>query len=131
MPNLLAMPFTVDPFPAALSNLISRARAATLVASEIEAAKANLLAAQADLNSITAEIARVKQTILSEETAAETEGHSGIAPEDAAVAAEDLRRLSQKVDETRTEVRRLQNLTDAERQRCEKLAKDVTKKALG
>jgi hypothetical protein len=125
------IPILPSPFPAALDNLISRARAALLVASEMEAAEANLRSSQADLNSITAEIARVKQTILSEETAFETERRTGTAPEP--VGVDDLDRLTADLEAKRSEAQRLQNEVAAEHLRCEKLAKDVTKleKALG
>jgi predicted RNase H-like nuclease (RuvC/YqgF family) len=125
MDDLRAKPILPGPFPDALDNLINRARAAMLVASEMEAAEANLRSTQADLNSILAEISRVKQTILSEETAFETERRTGIVAE--AVDPDDLSRLSREIEEKRAEAVRLQNEVAAEHKRCEKLAKDCAK----
>jgi hypothetical protein len=113
-----------DPFPAALDNLISRARAATLVASEMEAAEANLRATQADLNSITAEIARVKQAIQSE--TADAERSSAMVVADPGWVG-DLDRLSAEIEEKRAEAVRLQNEVAAEHLRCEAIAKDFNK----
>jgi hypothetical protein len=128
MDDLRAMqmrPILPDPFPAKLENLIARARAVSLIVDHIDAVPAQLPPLQSELARIMGEISRVKQVILSEKTAWETERSTGTAPEP--VGPSDLDRLSADLEAKRAEARRLQGEVAAEHLRCEKLAKDVTK----
>jgi hypothetical protein len=125
MDDLRAMPFTVDPFPAKLDNLISRARAVALVVDHIDAVPAQLPPLQSELARITAEIARLKSVIQSETTAAETERRTGIVADP--VGPSDLDRLTAMIEAKRAEAVRLQNEVAAEHKRCEAIAREYQK----